>query len=80
MPLTAISQMNISPSLDLKPRMNKYILELWQHEWDERHDNKLHQIKPKLIIFLHFQTEEKRLFSPVYILATHIDFDPFLSV
>ena len=36
------------PFSDLKPRTNKYILELWQSEWDEFSENKLHQIFPVL--------------------------------
>ena len=33
---------------DLKSRANKYILELWQSEWDEFPENKLYQIFPVL--------------------------------
>ena len=33
---------------DLKSRANKYILELWQSEWDELPGNKLHEIFPVL--------------------------------
>ena len=36
------------PFSDLKPRTNKYILELWQSEWDEFPENKLHKIFPAL--------------------------------
>ena len=36
------------PFSDLKPRTNKYILELWQSEWDEFPDNKLHKLFPVL--------------------------------
>ena len=36
------------PFSDLKPHTNKYILELWQSEWDEFPENKLHQIFPVL--------------------------------
>ena len=36
------------PFSDLKPRTNKYILELWQSEWDEFPENKLYQIFPVL--------------------------------
>ena len=32
------------PFSDLKPRTNKYILELWQSEWDEFPENKLYKI------------------------------------
>ena len=36
------------PFSELKPRMNKYIMELWQHEWGECPDDKLQQVRPKL--------------------------------
>ena len=36
------------PFSDLKPRTNKYILELWQSEWDEFLENKLCRIFPVL--------------------------------
>ena len=36
------------PFSDLKSRTNKYILELWQSEWDEFPENKLHKIFPVL--------------------------------
>ena len=36
------------PFSDLKSRTNKYILELWQSEWDEFLDNKLYKIFPVL--------------------------------
>ena len=36
------------PFSDLKPRTNKYILELWQSEWDELPENKLYKIFPVL--------------------------------
>ena len=36
------------PFSDLKLRTNKYILELWQCEWDEIPENKLYKISPVL--------------------------------
>ena len=33
-------------SWNLKSRTNKYILELWQSEWDEFPENKLYKIFP----------------------------------
>ena len=36
------------PFSDLKSRTNKYILELWQSEWDEFPKNKLYKIFPVL--------------------------------
>ena len=36
------------PFSDLKPCTNKYILELWQSEWDEFPENKLYKIFPVL--------------------------------
>ena len=32
------------PFSDLKSRTNKYILELWQSEWDEFPENKLYKL------------------------------------
>ena len=32
------------PFSDLKSRANKYILQLWQYEWDQFPENKLHKI------------------------------------
>ena len=36
------------PFSDLKPHTNKYILELWQSEWDEFPEYKLYKIFPAL--------------------------------
>ena len=36
------------PFSDPKPRTNKYILELWQSEWDEFPENNLYKIFPAL--------------------------------
>ena len=36
------------PFSDLKSRANRYILDLWQSEWDEFPGNKLHKILPDL--------------------------------
>ena len=33
---------------ELKTRVNKYLLQLWQSAWDEFPENKLHKISPKL--------------------------------
>ena len=51
------------PFSDLKSRRNKYMLELWQSEWDEFSENKLHKIFPVLkeVLFVLGQTEKKRL-------------------
>ena len=40
--------LELIPFSDLKSRTNKYILELWQSEWDEFPENKLHKIFPVL--------------------------------
>ena len=37
----------INPFSDLKPLVNKYTTELWQHNWDKWPANKLHQIRTK---------------------------------
>ena len=44
----ATSRLELIPFSDLKPRTNKYILELWQSEWDEFPENELHKIFPVL--------------------------------
>ena len=52
------------PFSDLKPRTNKYILELWQSEWDEFPENKLYKIFPVLkecIYLVLGKTEKKKL-------------------
>ena len=36
------------PFSDLRSRVYKYVLELWQLEWDEFPENKLHRIFPEL--------------------------------
>ena len=62
------------PFSDLKPRMSKYIMQLWQHEWDQWLDNKLRQIRPRLSDYLPpcRSKAEKRLLQPVYTLAIYI--------
>ena len=40
--------LELIPFSDLKSRTNKYILELWQSEWDEFPENKLYKIFPVL--------------------------------
>ena len=44
----ATSRLSSSHSQTLKPRTNKYILELWQSEWDEFPENNLYKIFPVL--------------------------------
>lgn len=36
------------PYTDLKPKVNSYVKSLWQKEWEDKPDNKLFQIRPKL--------------------------------
>ena len=43
-----ISVVELIPFSDLKSHTNKYILELWQSEWDKFPENKLHKIFPGL--------------------------------
>ena len=45
---------------DLKSRANKQILELWQSEWDEFQENKLHKIFPVLKVFSDKQKKKKK--------------------
>ena len=40
------------PFSDLKPRLNNYITELWQTEWDNYPLTKPHKISPKINKFL----------------------------
>ena len=42
------TSLNVGTVSDLKSRTDKYILELWQSEWDEFPENKLHQMFPVL--------------------------------
>ena len=46
--LVGDTSVELIPFSDLKSRANKYILELWQSEWDELPGNKLHEIFPVL--------------------------------
>ena len=46
--LVGDTSVELIPFSDLKSRANKYILELWQAEWDEFPGNKLHEIFPVL--------------------------------
>ena len=50
------------PFSDLKSRTNKYILELWQAEWDKFPENKLYNIFPVLkeCIFLSSDKQKRR--------------------
>ena len=53
----------LTPFSDLKPRMNQYIMEHGQPEWDERRDNKLHQTETAwLSSFTSFKKKRKSLF------------------
>ena len=55
------------PFSDLKASTNKYILDLWQLEWNEFLENKLHKIFPDLrqctILFVLRQTEKRKLIA-----------------
>ena len=58
------------PFSDLKSRTNKYILELWQSEWDEFPENKLHQIFPVLkecIVCLRTNRKEETVMARLHI-------------
>ena len=46
--LVGNTSVELIPFSDLKSCANKYILELWQSEWDELPENKLHEIFPVL--------------------------------
>ena len=50
---------NILGELIALSRTNKYMLEVWQLEWDEFPENKLHKIFPVLFVF--GQTERRKL-------------------
>ena len=55
------------PFSDIKASTNKYILDLWQLEWNEFLENKLHKIFPDLrqctILFVLRQTEKRKLIA-----------------
>ena len=58
------TSVELIPFSDLKSRANKYILEVWQSQWDELPGNKLHKIFPVLknsVLFVLGQTEKKKL-------------------
>ena len=48
------------PFSDLKPCTNKYILELWQSDWDEFPENKLYQIFPVLKECISFPRKNRK--------------------
>ena len=47
-----VGDISLIPLSDLKSRENKYMLELWQSEWDEFLENKLHISKFKRVYCL----------------------------
>ena len=49
------------PFSDLKSRTNKYILELWQSEWDEFLEKKLYISSTKRMYCLSPEKQKKRL-------------------
>ena len=58
------TSVELIPFSDLKSRANKYILEVWQSQWDELPGNKLNKIFPVLknsVLFVLGQTEKKKL-------------------
>ena len=67
---------DLIPFSDLKPRLNNYIFELWQREWDVYPRNKLHNIFPKLADCLPSRClsirEETALSRLGYMLVTHM--------
>ena len=48
------------PFSDLKSRTNKYILELWQSEWDEFPENKLYISNTKRMYCLSHEKQKRR--------------------
>ena len=38
----------VLPFPDVKSRLNNYVFELWQREWDDYRENRLHKILAKL--------------------------------
>ena len=46
--LVGDTSVELIPFSEIKSHANKYILELWQSEWDEFRGNKLHTILPDL--------------------------------
>ena len=64
------TSVELIPFSDLKSRANKYILELWQSQWDELPGNKLHKIFPvfkKTVYCLSSDKQKRRnCDSPIY--------------
>ena len=62
------------PFSGFKPRLNNYITQFWQNEWDSFALNVLHKINPRINEFLlaTFAAEEKKFqFCSDYISAIH---------
>ena len=53
------------PFSDLKPRTNKYLLELRQSEWDELPENQLYKIFPECIFFPRTNRKEDNYACPI---------------
>ena len=68
--LVGDTSVELIPFSDLKSRANKYILELWQSEWDELPGNKLHQILPVLkqcVVFPRTNRKEEAVIARLHI-------------
>ena len=63
---------DLIPFSDLKPRTNKYILELWQSEWDEFPENKLYQIFPVLKEYIYISCPWKNRKEETVMARLHI--------
>ena len=68
--LVGDASIELVPFSDLKSRANKYILELWQSEWDELPGNKLHEIFPFLkrcVVFPRTNRKEETVTARLHI-------------
>ena len=48
------------PFTDLYPKVQQYVGQIWQEEWNEQSDNKLFQIRPELVNHLPFVSRNRK--------------------
>jgi len=68
------------PFSDIKAHTNKYILDLWQLEWDEFLENKLHKIFPDLTVYYLSSDKQKRGKHDGLIVQWPLFYYSFLSI
>ena len=75
--LVGDTSVELIPFSEIKSHANKYILELWQSEWDELPGNKLHAIFPVLkqcAVCPRTNRKEETLIARLHILLLLIPF------